>query len=77
MYRYGDRHGNERHEQGDVRDGGGAEIAIDYRYNEGSMSFGALRAIREAVAESPGDLLTGLDEVIALLGDAVPAAKSP
>lgn len=49
------------------------EVFIDYRA-EGAMDPNALRAVREAVAESPAEFLTALDRLIEALGTDVPAA---
>lgn len=38
------------------------------------MDVNALRAVREAVAESPAEFLVALDGIIAALGDVVPEA---
>ena len=49
------------------------EVVIDYRA-EGAMDVNALRAVREAVAESPDEFLAALDRLIEALGPDVPAA---
>lgn len=51
-----------------------AEVVIDYRA-EGAMDLNALRAVREAVAESPDEFLAALDRLIEELGTDVPAAR--
>ena len=52
-----------------------AEVLIDYRA-EGAMDLNALRAVREAVAESPDEFLVALDRLIEALGTHVPTARA-
>lgn len=48
-------------------------VYVDYRtVSGGEMDVNALRAVREAVAESPAEFLDALDRLIECLGDGVP-----
>ena len=53
------------------------DVYVDYNTTSGGrMDVNALRAVREAVAESPGEFLEALDRLIATLGTDVPSAHS-
>lgn len=50
-------------------------VFFEYRTRGGLMDTWALRAVREAVTESPTEFLAALDKLIEALGADVPAAR--
>lgn len=53
------------------------DVYVDFNTTSGGvMDVDALRAVREAVAESPADFLAALDRLIETLGTDVPSAHT-